>query len=326
MVNILGCGAAYPENKISNDLLVELGAAPSADWILSHTGIENRSSILPLDYIRDNGNVRPADSLEVASETPTDLGVKAATQAIERAGIKVEDIGLILGSSTTPVETSPNEAQRVGKGMGLKIPAFDVSSSSGDFALHLDVLNSWKEAMVPDYVLCVSCNTPTRKVNYKEGAERIYLGDAASAVVVSAKHSGKLSVSAVNFKTSPKASELIVFDLYKHAKLNPELLKSWMEPQLAESLKLALETGKVNSASYNMVASGMGLAHIRELCEAKEIAPERLWSNLSNHGYSLGSSEVASLSEHWDSISAGEEIVVTIAGAGTNSGYVILKG
>ncbi|MDC0358352.1 hypothetical protein OAO01_06000 [Oligoflexia bacterium] len=325
MINILGIGCAHPETIIDNQFLSELGAASSAAWIEDHTGIKTRHSILPLEYIKETGNAKPAEAVKVATATPTDLGVKACEIALEQAGVALEDVGLILASCPTPLETSPNEAQRIGKVLGVKIPAYDVSSSSGDFALHLSVLNGWKEERVPDYVLCVSTSTATRKVNYRDGKARIYLGDGAGAVLVSSRKSGRATVASAHFTSEPLQEDLFVFDLYQHAQMNLDVLQSWVAPQLNLMLETALDSADLQGKPYAFVGSGIGNSLLIDICAKHAIEEKRCWSNIEKYGYTLGASVISSIAEHWNSISAGQTIVACVAGAGTSSGYVVLK-
>ncbi|MEY4134160.1 MAG: hypothetical protein RL386_510, partial [Bacteroidota bacterium] len=80
---IAGIGYYVPEKVVTNADLEKVMDTTDA-WIQERTGIQQR---------------RYGQRLE---ETPTTMGVKAAEIAIERAGIKKEDIDFIIFATLSP--------------------------------------------------------------------------------------------------------------------------------------------------------------------------------------------------------------------------------
>src|SRR4051794_23764106 len=108
-------GYCHPETVIDNKFLEDLDVGTTAAWISEKIGIQTRLSTLPLEYIRDTRNQDPREAVKVASMTPTEMGAKAARMALEKAGLRPEDIGLVIANCCTPLETAPAEAQRLAK-------------------------------------------------------------------------------------------------------------------------------------------------------------------------------------------------------------------
>ena len=77
-------------------------------------------------------------------------------------------------------------------------------------------LSRYRQDAIAEYVLCVSTNTPTQRVNYAQGNEGLYFGDAAGAVVVSAHHSGLLKLLDVDSSTDLDAVSHLSCDLMSH--------------------------------------------------------------------------------------------------------------
>ena len=73
-LQILGTGRALPEHVVTNDDLAKI-VDTSDEWIVSRTGIKERR------FAREGENL-------------TQFAVEAARQAIARAGIRPEDLGL----------------------------------------------------------------------------------------------------------------------------------------------------------------------------------------------------------------------------------------
>src|SRR6058998_1370317 len=79
---IIGVGAYAPKRILTNEELERM-VETSDEWIVQRTGIRER---------------RIADE----SEATSDLALKAAQQALERANLVPEDIEFIAGGTTTP--------------------------------------------------------------------------------------------------------------------------------------------------------------------------------------------------------------------------------
>jgi len=163
---IVGAGAAYPQGVLSNEHLSELGIRLSKEdsAVFDRFGVQARRSTLTRDFLSKHSSPDVLESRAAAVMTPTQLAVEAAKQAMDRACITTEQVGLIIADCATPYQTCPSEAQRLGGSLGLKVPAYDISAGASAFALSLDVLSSWREDRLPDYVLCVSTNVPTQLI------------------------------------------------------------------------------------------------------------------------------------------------------------------
>lgn len=84
---VIATGSALPDKRVTNDdlaaQLLKDGIETSDEWIRTRTGILER---------------RFADPEK--GETTTSLAVAAARQALDRSGLKAEDIDLIIVATT----------------------------------------------------------------------------------------------------------------------------------------------------------------------------------------------------------------------------------
>lgn len=326
MLNVLGAGCAYPDTILSNSLIEQLRPDLSPGWILQQTGIESRHSILESGYLKKSSETDPWDSKSHMLCPASELSLRAAHVAIERAGINAADIGLVLGETSTPFQTAPSEAQRVGGKLGLKVPAYDVASGAGSLPLHLGVLNSWKSETIPDLVLCVSCNVPTQRTDYTRGSEGIYFGDAATALVVSPRKEGGLKlVDSYIARTDPAAQGAVSFDLYGITHVDEDLMRRQGVSLMIDTLRQALSKGKLKDGGYHFIGEQINYRDLLAVCEEFGISESRHWSNVRTRGYSLGSSAVSVLAENWGRLAVGESLVAVHACAGLGSGYVVFE-
>ena len=92
--NILltGVGSYLPKNKKSNNDIAKF-LDTSDEWITKRTGIRFRH------FVEDN-------------EYTSDMGTNAAKSAILNAGLKPNDIDIIIVATTTPDNTFPSTASK----------------------------------------------------------------------------------------------------------------------------------------------------------------------------------------------------------------------
>src|SRR6478609_5257984 len=106
---VRGIGSYLPKRVLTNHDLAKI-VDTSHEWILQRTGIEER-------HIAEDG------------ETTSALGIKAAQAALDDAGLRPEDIDLIICATSTPDYTFPSTATQIQTGLGItRGAAFDLQA------------------------------------------------------------------------------------------------------------------------------------------------------------------------------------------------------
>jgi len=123
MLYLHAMGHFHPENVLSNKFLEELDIGTTDQWIMERVGIQNRRTVLPLDYIRETKNVNPLKSFSIRLYTNSQMSAKAARMALARAGLKPDDIGLIISGSSSPDNITLRKPARLPRNWELKCPA-----------------------------------------------------------------------------------------------------------------------------------------------------------------------------------------------------------
>lgn len=104
-VGIRGTGSYVPEKRLTNDDLARM-VDTSDEWIASRTGIRER-------------RIAPE------GETTSDMALVAAQRAIEDAGLKPEDIGMIVVGTVSGDYVFPSVGCLLQKKLGMpQIGAF----------------------------------------------------------------------------------------------------------------------------------------------------------------------------------------------------------
>jgi 3-oxoacyl-[acyl-carrier-protein] synthase III len=323
MLNVLGLGAAVPERIIDNKLLGDLGLISNGD-ILKRSGIVARHTTLMLDYIRTTKNACIGEAVYNAVESPTDLAQRAAHIALKRAGITSEQLGLIIGECSTPVETTPSEAQRLGNRLGLRIPAFDVCAGYiGPAGLAFETLEQLRTERIPDYILIVSTQTPTQKVDYSQGIEGLIFGDCAVAMVVSASIPGPVRMTRSSFKSSDRSGQ-ISFNTLSRAIIKQPLDFNEIGRVAADVVRQAVSDG-VALERCAFVGPQIGIEALNYLHREFNIPEALRWSDIENNGYGLGAAELSVVARRWDELILGSKSVLTIGAIGPITGYAVFE-
>lgn len=166
-VNIIGTGKGLPKRHVKNaDLPEELHS--DDEWVRSHTGIAAR-------YIANS------------EETTITMGIEAGKNAIANAGIKPEDISIVVCTTITPdYNNLPSNACFIQD--ALKIPntaaCYDVSLACTGFILGLDLAVSQLERHDWKYALVVSSEKLSSICDWSDRSTCVLFGDGAGAAVL----------------------------------------------------------------------------------------------------------------------------------------------
>ena len=139
MLYLHGIGHFHPENVITNRFLEDLGIGTDEAWILERVGIRERRTVLSLDYIRQTKNRDPRAAHEASLYRNAETAAAAARMAIERAGLRPDDIGLVISGCCTPFCSTPAEAATVAAELGIDATCFDVNSACTSFGMQIDL-------------------------------------------------------------------------------------------------------------------------------------------------------------------------------------------
>src|SRR5262249_35777602 len=163
-MKILSVASSIPEAVTRNDDLEHrLGLEPG--WIERRTGVLQRPTAAP-------------------DEATSDLAVRAGSQALERANIDPNEIGLLLLATSTPDHLLPPTAPLVAHRLGLqRAGAADLAGACAGF-LYTMVLASAYGAQFRKCVLVIGANVLTRRVNSTDPATGALFSDGAGAVVL----------------------------------------------------------------------------------------------------------------------------------------------
>jgi 3-oxoacyl-[acyl-carrier-protein] synthase-3 len=162
-VQIIGTGSFLPDNVVTNEDLASLGC--DAEWIVKRTGIRERRHAPP----------------EMCT---SDMAVAAGERAMEAAGVRRQDIDLLLLATFTPDRLMPATATTVQDKLGLECGAMDLVAACSGFLYALVTGMQFVASGSSRRALVIGADTNTRVLDPTD--KKIYplFGDGAGAVVL----------------------------------------------------------------------------------------------------------------------------------------------
>ncbi len=166
-VEIKGYGYTKADTLVTNSDLMKY-IETTDEWIKERTGIEQR-------YFSSIDNT-------------SDLGVKAALNAINDAKIDSKTIDLIIVATITPDAMMPSTASLIQAKLGLnnqKCLAFDVNAACSGFLVALQNAQAMIQSGFAHTALIIGSETLSKILDFSDRTTCILFGDGAGAVILS---------------------------------------------------------------------------------------------------------------------------------------------
>jgi 3-oxoacyl-[acyl-carrier-protein] synthase-3 len=168
---IAGTGSFMPEKVLTNDDFAKM-VETNDEWITTRTGIKQR---------------------RIASEEQTTavLASEAARRALADAGMKPEELDLIIVATITPEMVFPSTACFVQNAIGASNAwAFDLSAACSGFVYGLSIAQQFIGAGRYRTAMVIGAETLSRITDYTDRGSCILFGDGAGAVILKADNNG----------------------------------------------------------------------------------------------------------------------------------------
>lgn len=167
---VLGTGSALPAQRVANaDLEQRLDTSDA--WIVERTGIRFRH-------------------IAAAHETTATLAADACRAALEAAGMRAQDVDLIVLATATPDQTFPSSATKVQAMLGIDdCVAFDVAAVCSGFLYAVQVADAMLRTGIHRRALVIGAETFSRLLDWEDRTTAVLFGDGAGAIVLEGQES-----------------------------------------------------------------------------------------------------------------------------------------
>ena len=336
MINsiITGVGHYVPERVVTNFDLAEV-MDTNDEWIQERTGIVERRHIEPGSKI-----------------SSTDLGVKAAENALKDAGITAQDIDFILFATLSPDYYFPGNGVLVQKALGCKtIGAMDIRNQCSGFVYALTTADMFIKSGKYKNILVIGAEVHSFGLDMSDEGRgvSVIFGDGAGAVIVSATNEENRGILASNIHSEGEyAEELAVTfpgtrlgwsdellkdnhgitkkELFPH--MNGNYVFKHAVTRFPESIQEALQEANLTTNDIDLFVPHQANLRISQFVQRQLGLPdEKVFNNIQKYGNTTAASIPIALSEAKaeGKIKEGDVVLLSAFGAGFTWGSVIMK-
>lgn len=320
---ILGTGHSYPEGILTNADLEKM-VETSDDWITSRTGIKQRRKAAPNEYT-------------------SQFAVRAAREAIERAGIEAADIDLLLCATVTPDQILPSTACLIQADLGAhKAAAMDIVAACSGFIYGLSLANAMIRNGQARYALVIGAEILTRYVDYTDRTTCVLFGDGAGAAILGSMEEGR-GILSVKIRSDGRYEEQLYArgggtkggfsaetiargDHFFKMKGN-EVFKVAVR-SMAEISRDVLDDAGLKTEDVNLFIPHQANQRITEAVASKlNVDSSIAYSNIAMHGNTSSASIPIGLDECVEAgkIKAGDVILLASFGGGVTWGGCVMR-
>ena len=320
---IVGTGHSYPEGILTNADLEKI-VETSDDWITTRTGIKQRRKAAPGEYT-------------------SMFAVRAAKQAIERAGLEPTDIDLLLCATVSPDQILPSTGCIIQAELGAhKAAAMDVVAACSGFLYGLTLADTMIRTGQSKHALVIGAEVLTQYVDYTDRQTCVLFGDGAGAAVLSAsstdrgilaarirsdgRYEEQLFSPGGGTRRPPSAETLAAGDHFFKMKGN-ELFKVAVRSMADISKEVLVEAG-LTADDVKLFIPHQANQRITDAVANKlNVESERVYSNIAMHGNTSSASIPIGLDECVEAglITEGDLVLLASFGGGVTWGGVLMR-
>ncbi|MDR2892342.1 MAG: ketoacyl-ACP synthase III [Deltaproteobacteria bacterium] len=163
-----GFGYYAPKRIIDNAEMCTI-VDTTDEWIQSRTGIKERHIVAP-------------------GETCSDMGLVAARQALEAAGMNADEITVIMCATVSADSIVPSTATRLQQKLGAtKAMAFDFNAACSGYLYGMQIAQGLLAANPEHKILLLAAEVLTSRTNWTDRTTCVLFGDGAGVAILSSE-------------------------------------------------------------------------------------------------------------------------------------------
>jgi 3-oxoacyl-[acyl-carrier-protein] synthase-3 len=297
----------------------------SDEWIRTRTGIRERR-------IAEDG------------ENTLTLSLEASKAALDNAGMKPEDIDLIVIGTCTPYMPLPATACFLQDALGCRhIPAFDLAAACSGFVYSLTTAAHLLTSGVYKTALVIGAETLSRMTDFEDRNTCVLLGDGAGAVVIGLsdnetsgiyQHRMGVDGSGAPFIWIPAGgskeppSDKTINERLHYMKMKGREVYKFAVTKMQEVIGEAIEEVGISAEDLKLVIPHQSnLRIIESAAERFGLKPEQVAINIERYGNTSAASIPLALEEAWRNgrIERGDWVLLAGFGAGLTWGTALLR-
>ena len=327
-IHIAATGSYVPKNILKNDDLKKY-IETDDQWIFTRTGIKER---------------RIADKNESAS----DLAFETSKKILDKAGMKAEEVELIVMATITPDTCCPSGANWLEAKLGaVNAVSFDVTAACTGYLFALSVAMQYLKTGVYKNALVVASEVMSRVVNWYDRETCILWGDGAGGCLLTTddkykeypelksvrihtdgKNGENLLMPGGGSKTTPISHESVDKKLHYLKMIGASDSLRVAVRRFSESCFEIMNIFNLKSEDISLVVPHQANFRIlKNVAKKINIPLERFHLTIEKYGNSSSSSMAIALDEAVSErdLNKGNNIILTGFGGGLTWGSALIK-
>jgi 3-oxoacyl-[acyl-carrier-protein] synthase III len=321
--SIVGVGSYVPERIITNADLEKL-VDTSDEWITSRTGIRARR-------------------VAATHQFTSDLAARAAVRAMRKAGVKAEEIDLIIVATITPDMPFPSTACLVQQKINAyRAAAFDIEAACSGFIYALEIGQQFIMSRTYNTVLVIGAEKLSSIVDWTDRNTCVLFGDGAGAAILQNRPNAHGLLTACMGSDGQKAdllsmpgggsrcpasAESVAAGLHFLRMDGKETFKNAVQA-MNTAAQEALRRCEIEISQIKCIIPHQANRRIIDaVCERLGAKPEQVFVNLDKYGNTSAASVAIALDEVVESkrIQRGDLILLVVFGAGLTWGAAVIE-
>lgn len=329
---IAGLGKYLPENVVTNKDLSKI-MDTTDEWIQERTGIQERRHIL-----------------KGSEDTTASMGAAAARIAIERAGIKTEEIELILFATLSPDYYFPGSGVLVQELLEIPTcPAMDIRNQCSGFIYALSTADQFIKTGMYKNILVIGSENHSGGLDMTTRGRgvSVIFGDGAGAALITREENPERGILSSHLHSEGKFAEELSLIGPSTNRWVPEILEAndpsdesyypFMNGQLvfknavvrfSEVIIEGLQANKLSPKAIDMLIPHQANLRISQFVQKKfGLQDHQVYNNIQRYGNTTAGSIPIALTEAWEEgqVKEGDLLVLAAFGSGFTWGSVIIR-
>lgn len=309
-IYVTATGYHYPTERLTNSDLEGM-VETTDEWILGHTGIEERR--IAADEVR-----------------ASDLGAVATRAALGEAGWAPEELELLICTTSTPDTLAPATASWICRKLGIDSTiAFDVNAACSGVIYSLAVAQGLMRSQGYRRVAVCAAEKYSAVTDYADRRYSIFFGDSAATLLLQPERPARgAEVVDIVLENRNEGAPLVITPVGGYFHMDGPAVKRIATQGMIDCARRVLERNGLAPADVTaFMAHQANLRLLEGLAEMVGIAPEKHWHNVERVGNQSSAGVATTLSEglHTNRLNDGDLLLLTVYGSGFTGGAALLR-
>ena len=321
-----------PDRVVTNDELAKL-MDTSDEWIQQRTGIQQRRFV---DFDKE-----PMGA--------SDLGTRAAQNALDAAGMSKDDVDCIIYATLSPDKAFPGDGVLVQAKLDIPagVPAFDIRNQCSGFLYGLQMANAFIRQGVYKNVLLIGSEVHSSGLEFADRGRdvSVIFGDGSAAAVLGASDDNERGVLGITLHADGRFAEVLETS-YPSSALNPRVTKEMLDTgaqypkmqgklvfknavqRMPEAVSKVLAEHNAQPKDIKLLIPHQANLRISEMVQRRlKLRDDQVFNNIQKYGNTTAASIPLALDEAIKEgrLDKGDLLVLTAFGAGFTWGAALVR-